>query len=128
MMKLTFALLLAVSFPAFAQEMRVSSVSELHQLAQMEQGSFAEGDCILTLRPLKGGLSLTMESEGEKAELLVRDEDAIQLQSLVDSDGSFIRTFAVNGNNSFRILHADDSFISLELNAGGRTVKCETDF
>ncbi len=73
-------------------------------------------------------MSLVMERQSDSAELLVREGDLVQFRSELGERGDYVRTFVVNGQDQFKILHADDSYVSLELQAGGRTVKCEADF
>ena len=118
---------LTLSISAFA-ETRTTAFSELQKTAALEQDAFQNNECSVKFKALSGGYSILLEDDTQSAELLVRANDEIQYGEEVEKDGSFVRTFEVKGAGYLRVLHADDSYESIELTNGGRTMKCELEF
>ena len=123
----TLFLTLLVSSPAFAASTQVS-LSDFREVAEQEQAAFAGQECTVTVRELNGGLAISAQDSANRTELLVKNSDAVTVASDALPGSSFSRTYEVAGVGTFRVLYADDSYTSLEITSGGRTVKCETDF
>jgi len=132
--KLFFVGVVLFSSFAFARGPRPSSLKELVNDVKsfaIEQGDGRDaGTCSLklTLKAGKLKLAMTSQNQGNIVFGATADSKIVVASEKTSSDGSFDKTYVIDGSKVVNILNVDDAYFSVGLSDGSKSITCEVDF